>query len=407
MSDGPDRPRKARPVAPPTDAPTSDEQTPDTGAVDRRPPPEQRRAPGRGGVSSRDLSEDGKAAPRTGAGRGAPSGGADRRVPSARGPVGTNRAGGRGRSGADRGGRGGSGGRPAERGGRDDRGAKGGDRGRRDERGGGVERQSRRSAPSTPGGARGKPLGADQARQRPDAPRRAPSNREAVPPRPDLPMGDRPNLPKPVRKDLERTLGPGRRLDEVSLALSVGSQAIDDGALDVALEMLAWAKHQAPRVAAIREAYGVARYLTEDYGSAVTELQAYVRISGRTDQNHVLADALRAQGRDLDRVSEVARQLIDDERAPADRRAEAVIVLAAALAEGDRLEEGRVLLAEHLAVRRDRDAAHHRRVRSLAADLAVQAGDRELAIRHLEALTSPGPDEDYDAEARLDALRDG
>jgi hypothetical protein len=210
-----------------------------------------------------------------------------------------------------------------------------------------------------------------------------------------------------VVKDIERALGKGRRSEEVALALSVGSQAIDELAVDLALEYLAWAKDQAPRVAPIREAYGVARYLAEDFAGALTELQAYVRISGRNDQNHVIADCHRALGRDLDRIEEVARPLLDDDRAPSDRRAEAAIVLAAALGDAGRAEDGLDVLGRILAERRDRDHDHHLRVRSLLADLAVQAGEPETARRQLEVLLASDGGGDFDAQERLDALDAG
>jgi hypothetical protein len=210
-----------------------------------------------------------------------------------------------------------------------------------------------------------------------------------------------------VVKDIERALGKGRRADEVALALSVGSQAIDELAVDLALEYLAWAKDQAPRVAPIREAYGVARYLAEDYAGALTELQAYVRISGRNDQNHVIADCHRALGRDLERIEEVARPLLDDDRAPAERRAEAAIVLAAALGDAGRADAGLDVLGRILSERRDRDHDHHLRVRSLLADLAVQAGERETAVRQLEVLLAADDEGTFDAQERLDALHGG
>ncbi len=217
-------------------------------------------------------------------------------------------------------------------------------------------------------------------------------------------MGDEPHLPKGVRKDIERALGKGRRADEVALALSVGSQAIDEVATDLALEYLAWAKDQAPRVAPIREAFGVARYLAEDFAGALTELQAYVRISGRNDQNHVIADCHRALGRDLARIEDVARPLVEDDRAPADRRSEAAIVLAAAYGDADRPQDGIELLQSVLSERRDRDLDHHLRVRSLVADLAVRTGDRELAARQLQVLLAADDDGQFEAQDRLDAL---
>lgn len=351
-SDPPKGVRKATPVQPPppepapsTEAPQERPTRPEDAAGAARRPPRTSDQPGGG------------------RGRGGKSGGEQR--------------GGKARSGADRGGRSGA---------------------------GDVGRQTRRSTPATPGAPGGKPLGAERAQRRADAPPRRPSKPKDEPPRPDLPVGDQIHLPKAVRRDLERTLGPGRRGEEVALALSVGSAAIEEGVVDVALEMLAWVKHMAPRVAAVREAYGVARYLAEDYAGALTELQAYVRISGRVDQNHVIADCQRALSRGVDKVEAAARPLIDDDRSPADRRAEASIVLAAALADAGDVAAGREELRTALAERRDRDAEHHLRLRSLAADLALRAGDRDAARRHLEVLVAGEQDGAYDAVSRLAEL---
>jgi hypothetical protein len=82
----------------------------------------------------------------------------------------------------------------------------------------------------------------------------------------------------------------------------------------VALEALAWAKHQAPRVAPVREAYGVACYLDGDWAKALTELQAYRRMTGRNDQNHLIADSLRGLGRDPSKVAEPVEELLADDR---------------------------------------------------------------------------------------------
>jgi hypothetical protein len=339
--------RKARPVTPPP------VPAPDPEVTDGPPPPERRQAPGRGGSSSRDVDRPVRRAP------------------------------------------------DAPRGARSTSPRTGATPGRSSD----AARQTRRSTPSTPGGARGKPVGAERAQRRPDAPARRPAPKAtAAAPKPALPDGEQAHLPKAVRRDLERTLGPGRRSDEVALALSIGSQAIDEGLLPVALEHLAWAKDQAPRVAAIREALGVARYLAEDYAAALTELQAYARISGRNDQNHLVADCLRALGRDVDRVEAAARALLDDDRAPADRRAEAAIVLAGALGDAGRPQDGLDVLAPVLTERRQRDLDHHLRVRSLVADLALAVGDRDAARRQLEVLLATDDDGSFDARERLDAI---
>lgn len=276
------------------------------------------------------------------------------------------------------------------------------------ERGGTEQRGARHTGPSVPEGAQGKPVGADRARKRPDAPPRRPRGapQETRPPRPDLPVDDEPILPKAIRREIDRTLGPGRRAREVALALSVGSQAIDEGYVDVALPTLAWAKDQAPRVPAIREAYGVARYLAEDFAGALTELQAYARMTGRTDHHPVIADCLRATGRDLERVEATIRQALDDPQASEVVRVEATIVLAGAMADAGQLDEARRAVEEVLAERRGADEEHHLRARSLAADLAQQAQDVAVARRHLEVLLASEAAEALEVRSRLAALPD-
>jgi predicted Zn-dependent protease len=181
-------------------------------------------------------------------------------------------------------------------------------------------------------------------------------------------------------------IGANARGRDVALALSVGSAAIDEGYLDVALEMLTWAKDEAPRIAAVREAYGVALYLTEDFAGALTELQAYRRLTGKVDQNHLVADCLRALGRDLDRVVDAAQELLADTTAPPDRRTEAAIVWAAALADAGDIGAGRSVLRR---VTRDAgDAEHDLRARYLAADLAARDADPAEARTLLESIAS-------------------
>lgn len=223
-----------------------------------------------------------------------------------------------------------------------------------------------------------------------------PDKRAAAPPRPALPDDEEPHLPRAVRRDIERILGPGDRARDVALALSVGSDALDLGRVDVALQALGWAKHLAPRVAAVREAYGVARYLDEDFSGALTELQAYRRMTGRTDQNHVIADCLRGLDRDVDRVGELAEELLADTSAPAERRAEAAVVWAAALADDGQRSSARALLRRHLGRDAGTDEAraesHELRVLVLAARLAEQDGDLDEARAHRRQVVRIAPD---------------
>ena len=165
----------------------------------------------------------------------------------------------------------------------------------------------------------------------------------------------------------------------MSLALSVGAAAIDADRIDVALEALAWAKHQAPRVAPVREAYGVACYLDGDWAKALTELQAYRRMTGRNDQNHLIADSQRGLGRDPAKVAEPVEELLADERVRDDLRAEAVIVWAGALADGGDLNAARAVVRRELARVEDAGDDHVLRLVTVAAELAERDGDPAAA----------------------------
>ena len=254
-------------------------------------------------------------------------------------------------------------------------------------------------------GTAGEPIGRDRAAARSGAPPRPATDRDVAPPRPDLPVDEEPQLPRAVRREIDRALGSGPRSHDIALALSIGAAAIDEDRPDVAVEVLSWARHQAPKLAPIREALGVAHYLRDEFAPALSELQAYRRISGRDDQNHLAADCLRALDRGVDRIAEVADPLIADEHAPDDRRAEAVIVRSASLAEADDVPAARAIARRFLERPRDGDEEYDLRVRYLAADLAERAGDHAAAARQLEMVVAVDPDL-FDAEERLEGLRD-
>ena len=208
-------------------------------------------------------------------------------------------------------------------------------------------------------------------------------------------------MPRGVRREIERALGPGPRADDVALALSVGAAAIDADRADVALEALAWAKHQAPRVAAVREAYGVAWYLDGEWAKALTELQAYRRMTGRNDQNHVIADCHRGLGRDPGKVAEPVEELLADSRVGDDLRAEAVIIWAGALADAGDLGAARAVLRRELLRVEDRGGDHLLRLVTVAAELAERDGDPDAAAAlraeladGVDLLLGPAPEDE-------------
>lgn len=208
-----------------------------------------------------------------------------------------------------------------------------------------------------------------------------------------------PRLPRPIYADL-RSSSPAGVLDRLAAAYAVAGEAMAAGDLDRALEVLVWAKSVAPRSSVLREALGVARYLSGDFAGAHSELLAYRRLSGRNDQNHLLADCARAAGRH-DKVAEYVAEM-DPAADGRDRVAEGLIVLA-----GDRADRGDLRGALAALERAEEPAegveAHHVRVWYAAADIAERMGDQDRAREYLEAIVAVDPDF-LDAAERLRGL---
>jgi tetratricopeptide (TPR) repeat protein len=102
------------------------------------------------------------------------------------------------------------------------------------------------------------------------------------------------------------------------------------------------AKQLAPRSSAVREVLGLASYGAGRWREAVTELKAYRRMTGRVDQNHLIADALRGLDRPTEAVPLVEEELAG--RASEAAKAEAAIVAASALADLGRFPEALAFL---------------------------------------------------------------
>jgi len=238
------------------------------------------------------------------------------------------------------------------------------------------DEQPERSGLSVPGGAK-EPLGRDRACLSRGAPPRVSATTQA-PSRPTFPTDETPQLSRGILREIDRIVGPGDRARDIALALSMGSAAIEDDLIEVARSYLSWARFHAPKVPPIREAYGVALYLDDAYELAVTELQAYKRLTGRNDQNHLIADCFRALEKPLDKIVEMARAAFEDERVPGDRQAEAVIVWASALADAGDLASARAVLRRYFEAKpghHSDEGAPDLRVRVVAAALAERAND--------------------------------
>lgn len=224
--------------------------------------------------------------------------------------------------------------------------------------------------------------------------------------RPELPPDAEIDLPPRVRKEIDRLVGDRDRARDVKVALTLGTVASEEDDHDAARRYLAWAKHLAPRSTVVREALGIALYRAGDLRGALTELQSYRRMSGSTDQNHLLADCLRADGREPDRAVEVGLALVDDPTGDIERRVEAAIVVAAVHLDAGRPARATSLLARFLSGPERSDVPSGSTVRLLwvAADAAEADGKDDEALSALERLRSIDPDYP-DADGRIALLR--
>jgi tetratricopeptide (TPR) repeat protein len=160
------------------------------------------------------------------------------------------------------------------------------------------------------------------------------------------------------------------------------------------------AKDFAPRSAPIREVLGMALYRAERFRDALRELQAYRRMTGRLDQNHLIADSYRALGspeKAIDPAREAVRGRLSDEI-----RAEAAIVGASALADLGRFSEAlSVLRASPSSDRLSRE--FDVRVWYVTGDILERAGRRADAAEEFRRVVRHDPGA-FDAAERLARL---
>jgi tetratricopeptide (TPR) repeat protein len=164
------------------------------------------------------------------------------------------------------------------------------------------------------------------------------------------------------------------------------------------------ARDRASRVAAVREAVGVAAYYAGDYAEAAREIRAYRRMSGDTAYRAVLADCERAQGR-----PDVALRLVSEalaENPDAEETAELRIVESGARLDLGESAAARLVLESALGGRPDPEALAGGdplglRLASAYADLLELQGDRALAAEWLTAIAAADPEDSTGALDRL------
>ena len=221
----------------------------------------------------------------------------------------------------------------------------------------------------------------------PGRPIRPPGAQRAPVRRPVLPE-ERPRLQKEAYRDLRQSV-PSSAFDDVVRAFGAAGEALADGDPERAIPLLEWAKAMAPRAAVVREALGIVRYQMGDFSAASSELSAYRRMSGREDQNHLLADSARAAGRH-DRVREYVDAMTSAPGMGQDRIVEGALVLAGDLADQGQLSEALTVLqgADLTPVRIE---SWQPRLWYAAADLSERLGDEGSARDYLEAIVAVDP----------------
>lgn len=210
--------------------------------------------------------------------------------------------------------------------------------------------------------------------------------------KPELPR-TRPRVPREVYQDVRGAANSGEA-DDVLRALGGAEDALQRGDVDAGLHFLEWAKAAASRSWAVREALGVAYYLAGRYRDAQRELLTYRRLSGREDQNHLLADCARASG-DSEKVRRYVDAMLDSD-VEVDRVIEGLLVLA-----GDRADRGDVDGALRALERAGAAPGSippgsvrepHLRVWYLQAQLLEERGDNRRARELREAIDGIDPE---------------
>ncbi|HEX6230816.1 MAG TPA: tetratricopeptide repeat protein [Actinomycetota bacterium] len=200
--------------------------------------------------------------------------------------------------------------------------------------------------------------------------------------------------------ELRQTARPGKAEAAIG-RLERAARLLERGDARGAVAEARKAKELAPRSPAVREVLGLAYYGQDRYREALTEMQAYRRMSGRADQNHIIADCLRADGRP-DRAVPLAEEALAARRVPLTAKAEAVIVAASALADSGKFDQALGLL-RRVRTRDDVAGPEVIRVWYVTADILEKAGRRADAVREFRKILRHDPAA-YDVAERVAQL---
>lgn len=191
-----------------------------------------------------------------------------------------------------------------------------------------------------------------------------------------------------------------RRAARSAQALSDATRAFRRDRFREAAKALRPLAEMAPRVAPVRELYGLTLYRLGQWRNAARELEAFRALTGSTEQHPVLADCYRALRR-WTKVDELWEELRAASPSAA-LVAEGRIVVAGSLADRDRVTEA-VALLDRARWLVNRPLDHHLATAYALADLFERSGDVARAREIFAWVVGAAPDF-ADASTRLAGL---
>lgn len=191
-----------------------------------------------------------------------------------------------------------------------------------------------------------------------------------------------------------------KRAERLQVRLGEAAEAFSGERFGEAKATLAPIAREVPDLPEARELYGLTLYRLGRWKEAARELEAFVELSGSTEQHPVLADCRRAlkQYREVERLWEELREASPNGELMAEGR----IVAAGALADQGDLASAIRLLAKGFRLPKH-PAEHHLRRAYALADLYERAGDMPQARSLFERLDRAEPGF-LDVRSRLDNL---
>lgn len=204
-------------------------------------------------------------------------------------------------------------------------------------------------------------------------------------------------LDRSVLRDLN-TLGP--KADTIALHL-VAAGSIVDADPERALAHVRYARDQAPRIAAVREAAGIVAYQAGEWAEAARDLRACRRMTGDASHLPLIADCERALGRP-DRAIVLATAP-EAEGLARSVQAELAIVHSGARRDLDEVD-GALLVLERFGLDRQQRRPWSARLWYAYADALLDAGRADEARGWFAVAAEADVDGETDAHARLDEL---